>query len=249
MRFRVPTPILVVAIVLVTAGLLALGAWQLQRHEWKQALVAERDTRIAAAPVDVTALVDQPRDAADWRRVSASGSWDHAHTMVVTNRVRFGLRGEEVVTPLRLDGGGPALLVDRGWYPLSERERVLATLAAESRGTVDGLARVAGDGGGHVIPSGAWNRLDALAMGATLPYPALSWLVIEGQRVPEYAAGAGDLPLQQYVGFRNTTPHMQYALTWFLLAGALIVIASVRFVVAPRRAARRAAGAPDAPDA
>lgn len=246
MRFRAPTPVLIVAIALVTAGLIALGLWQFQRNDWKEGLVAERDARIATAPTDVSALYDAPRDAADWRRVTASGTWDHAHTMSVTNRVRFGRRGEEVVTPLRPDGGGPALLVDRGWYPLDQRERVLAALAAEPGGTVEGLARAIGDGRGHVIPSGTWNRLDALAMGATLPYPTLPWLVIEGQRVDDYEAGAGALPIQQYLGFRNTTPHMQYALTWFGLATALIVISIVRFIVAPRRAARDAARRPDA---
>jgi surfeit locus 1 family protein len=235
MPFRAPMPVVVAAIALVTAGLIALGVWQLQRNDWKAQLVAERNARLEQAPADVAALADEPAAAADWRRVTATGTWDHEHTMTVTNRVRFGRRGEEVVTPLLLGGGRPALLVNRGWYPLDQRERVLAELAAEPGATVVGLARAAGDGGAHTIPSGAWNRLDAPAMADALPYPALPWLMIQGRMVESFEAGDGALPVRQYLSFRNTTPHIQYALTWFGLATALVVVACFRFVIAPRR--------------
>ena len=45
------------------AVLLALGAWQLRRLEWKNAIVAEIDARLVAAPVATAAAVngsDQP---------------------------------------------------------------------------------------------------------------------------------------------------------------------------------------------
>ena len=240
MSFRAPMPVVIAAIALVTAGLIVLGLWQLQRSTWKQGIVAERTTQIETAPADVETLLTAGRDAVDWRPVTATGTWDQARTMVVTNRVRFGVRGEEAVTPLLLADGGPALLVDRGWFPLDQRDRVLAALAAEPDGTVVGLARALGDGGGRIIPNGTWNRLDASAMGATLPYPALPWLVIEGRLVQRYDAGDGALPVRQYLAFQNNTPHMQYALTWFGLATALIVVSFFRFAIAPRRERERA---------
>jgi exodeoxyribonuclease VII small subunit len=33
--------------------LVGLGLWQLQRLQWKEALIAERDSRLAAAPVSL----------------------------------------------------------------------------------------------------------------------------------------------------------------------------------------------------
>ena len=244
MSFRAPMFVVIALIGLATIVLVALGAWQLQRHQWKQDIVAERDARTAAAPVDVALLLDAPRAEADWRRVEVSGFWDNDRTMVVANRVRFGTLGEEAVTPLRLGGDGPAVLVDRGWFPVTERSRVLAALASESTGEVEGLARAVGNGDGHVIPNGAWNRIDALAMGASLPYATLPWVVLEGRLVAGYESDGGVLPVRQYLAFANTTPHLEYALTWFGLAIVLNVVAVFRFVIAPRRAVRRSRRAP-----
>jgi len=245
MRLRLPTPLLVALIAAVTAGLTALGVWQLQRNEWKRGIVEERQARTAAAPVAAASLLDATQNAVDWRRVEASGTWDHERTMVVSNRARFDTLGEEVVTPLLLGPSGPALLVSRGWYPREERERVLAELRAEREGRVEGLAR-ARAGGGRRTAAGSWTRLDPVAMGAQLPYPTLGWALLEGRLVREFTADGGQLPHRQYLGYRNTTPHLEYAVTWFALAAALVVIALVRFVIAPRRGARQGAPPPTA---
>ena len=42
-----------IATVLGAALLVGLGVWQLQRLSWKEALIAERDSRLAAAPVSL----------------------------------------------------------------------------------------------------------------------------------------------------------------------------------------------------
>jgi surfeit locus 1 family protein len=60
-----------------------------------------------------------------FRRVLVKGKWDHAHTMILTPRVRDGVHGIHIVTPLIRENGS-TVLVDRGFVsrdiPTSERE-------------------------------------------------------------------------------------------------------------------------------
>lgn len=98
-----------------------LGFWQLHRHEHRVAqneLIADS---LAAKPVPVGRLTspggDVPR-ADMWRPVTASGSYDPAHEVVVRQRTAADEQsiGYYVLTPLILDSG-QAVLVNRGWIP------------------------------------------------------------------------------------------------------------------------------------
>ncbi|MBT5774117.1 MAG: SURF1 family protein [Dehalococcoidia bacterium] len=239
MTFRVPTPILLGAILGVVAILVALGIWQLQRNDWKNHLVAERNARATEAPLtSEDALSTDPANL-DYRRLIASGTWDYEHSFILGNRARLQTRGEQLVTPFLLTPDGPAVLVNRGWYPLAERDAVLADLSSQLDQSLAGLIRT-GAGRGQQTDSGLWTALDPVAMGETLPYPVVDWLVIEGaQRQPGEPSSDGTLPVQGYLPYASNTPHLEYAATWLGLAIVLVVVAAVRFVIEPRRARRR----------
>ena len=227
-------------IALVLIGLIGLGVWQVQRNDWKQGIVEERAARTAAQPVPATALFDAPTDDVDYRRAIAIGVWDHERAVILANRARFGIRGEELVTPLVL-ADGRAVLVNRGWYPETERAAVLAELEVATAAEAVGLVRYVGALGGRQTAAGTWTRLDTFAIGASLPYEVAAWYLLQGELLEDGARIRDGLPVQGYTAFTSTTPHMQYALTWFGLAAALVVIAFVRLVVTPRREAARAA--------
>lgn len=234
--------LLVVPLVAIAfAVLIGLGVWQLQRNEWKQDLVEERTLRTAALPVPATAIYDAPADEIDYRRAVAIGRWDHTHAVILANRARFGTRGEELVTPLLLTDGR-AVLVNRGWYPEAERDAVLADLEATTEAEAVGLVRYVGAIGGRETNAGTWTRLDTSAIGATLPYEVAAWYLVEGELLEDPARPGGELPVQGFTAFSNSVPHLQYALTWFGLAAALLAVAVFRLVVAPRREARQALG-------
>jgi surfeit locus 1 family protein len=239
MTFRVPTLILLGAILAVVAALVGLGVWQLQRNDWKNTLVAERNARTAEAPLTADAARATDFDDLDYRRLATEGAWDHDRSFILGNRARLQTRGEALVTPFLLTPDGPAVLVNRGWFPIAERDAVLAGLASRSDELLEGLIRI-GAGSGNETASGVWTALDPVAMGATLPYPVVDWLVIEGvQRQPGEPSSDGTLPVQGYLPYSSNTPHMEYAATWLGLAVVLVVIAAVRFVIEPRRARRR----------
>ena len=227
MTLRLPAPVLIGLLAVVAAILIGLGVWQLQRNDWKNGLVEERNARTDAAPLSFEDAATLEPDLLDYHRLEDAGTWDHDRSFILANRARFQTKGEEIVTPLLLAPGGPAVLVNRGWYPDGERDAVRATL--ESRGdTVSGLISVH-TGSAHETDAGTWTGIDPDAMGADLPYELLSWIVIEGERVEADAIPDNTLPVQRYAAFRNTTPHMEYALTWFGLAAGLIAVAAIRF--------------------
>jgi len=229
MTFRLSPFVLLPLIALVVVGLSALGLWQFNRYNYKQDLEAERAVRIAASPLDATEAAAAPLDQIDYRRVALRGTWDFANALTIGSRFRFGQQGEEVVVPLLPEGGGDAILINRGWYPLSARESVRSSLAAEPVAAIEGLARYAADGGGRVTAAGTWTRFDPAAMAASLPYPAVPWAVIEGElvdRVP--LVPPAELPVQWYVAYEDTVAHFEYMLTWFGAAITLLVVSYLR---------------------
>ena len=236
MSFRLPAPVLVGLIALAVATLIGLGVWQLQRNAWRQELVAERNAAIAGAPLPAAEVQRLPLEEVDYRRVAARGNWDYEHTMVIANRARFATKGEDLVVPLLLAPGGPAVLVNRGWYQAGERDRVLAELRGREAADIEGLGRYVEGLEARRTPAGTWTQLSPSDMGATLPYPVLPWFVIEGDLIAPDASRPNTLLAQGFYPYTSTTPHLEYALTWFGLAAALVAVAVVRFLVAPRRA-------------
>ena len=235
---RLPAPVLFALLAAAFVVLVGLGVWQLQRNQWKQDLVDLSHGRTDAPPLQVSEASGVDPEEVDYRRVALEGEWAWDDMMFLANRIRSSTRGEEIVVPVRLVDGG-AVLVNLGWIPDGAREDVLAGGLDDLEPS--GLARDYGDLRGRRIPSGSWTALSPSAMGEHLGYPVAEWVVIAGEE-REGEASAGDaLPVQGWQRFHNTTPHIEYALTWFGIAAALVAIAVARLVVAPRRAARRAA--------
>src|SRR6185369_18045049 len=90
----------------------ALGAWQLGRAQERLALQASIDARKALPPVGNQALLGAVRLADLMHRpVVLRGAWLARHTIYLDNRQMRGTPGFYVVTPLRLEGSGWAVLV------------------------------------------------------------------------------------------------------------------------------------------
>lgn len=243
MPFRLPTPILLVLLALVFATLVGLGVWQVQRAGWRADLVATRNAQLSGKPLATTEVRALTPDALDYRLVQLEGTWDADHVMILANRARYGMKGENVVQPL-LIAPGEAVLVDRGWYPVAQRDATLAKLrAAGTGGGVRGLARTAEGLQASRTPAGTWTGIAPESMAAGLPYHLAPWIVIEGSVLAEDAPAPTAYPAQGFTPYTSPVPHMEYAFTWFGIAAALAVIAVLRLVVEPRRARAREAAA------
>jgi len=214
-----PTLISVPALAL----LLYLGTWQVQRLHWKTALVDRLESRMAAPVMDLPATLDDPA-AVEYRRVRAVGRFLHEREMYLLGYSPRGSAGFYVVTPL-LRTGAPPVLVNRGWVPPERKDparRPAGQAAAEA--TVVGLVRQAQTPGwftpDNEPDNNSWFTIEPEAMGraAGLDRVAPVYLQALADAAPE-GAPAG---LPGEVRLRN--PHLQYAVTWYALALALIVI-------------------------
>ena len=228
--------------------LIGLGVWQVQRNDWKQGLVEASHARTEATPLEVMEAGEYAADEIEYRRVNLHGTWLLEDAMFLANRARESVRGEEIIVPVRLEGGGPAVLVNVGWIPDGAREDILRELTddARSTGVTTGLAVDATGRDGRLIPSGSWSNLDTEAMAEELGYDVAPWFVLGGEERTANPSPSEPLPVGGWRRYENTTPHVEYALTWFGLAAALAVSAVFRLVIAPRREARRAP--PSRPD-
>jgi len=106
--------------VLIASVCVLLGVWQLSRLDGKHRTNIDLRHNAKAAAVPVADLL-RPASAApgpgrvdvQFRRVTATGTYDSAHQSLLRNQTVNGVTGYLVVTPLRTDG--VTLLVVRGF--------------------------------------------------------------------------------------------------------------------------------------
>jgi surfeit locus 1 family protein len=217
----------------MVAVLVGLGTWQLQRLEWKTDLIADLQARTSAEPISLSQALADPEEAR-FRPVRVTGRWLHDRTLNLVARTYRGEPGLHAVTPLRLSDGR-TLLVDRGWVPLSEADPDRRRDGMpEGIVTLVGLARLPGwHGSDFARPENApaaneWLWIDPEAMAAAAG--------IEDVVQDLYLAARDDQHPGRYpIGGRTRVDlpnnHLQYAITWFVLAAAALVV----FVLSQRR--------------
>src|SRR4051812_36952685 len=106
-------------VIVVVVAFVQLGFWQLRRLDERHAYERLVASRLADPPVPVADALSAGPEAVAFRRVTATGTFDPAHEVVLYGRSQDGQTGNHVLTPLRLDDGS-AIAIDRGWVPLSE---------------------------------------------------------------------------------------------------------------------------------
>lgn len=100
-------------VVLIVTGLLA-GNWQLDRAAQKLAMQAKLEEGAGRPPFDIGASLLDVKPA-EYQRARARGIWLAERTVLIDNKVRGGVAGYYVITPLRIHGSPMHLLVQRGW--------------------------------------------------------------------------------------------------------------------------------------
>jgi len=217
----------------IVAVCVSMATWQLRRLDHRRAENAQISSRSRLEPVDIQNLLARasapPREveAAAFRVVDASGTFDVSEQVILQSRTFEGRSGNHLLTPLVL-ASGEAVLVDRGWVPLPTDEAVLAESQPPSgvvavRGALlpherPGFMGVSDPPPGRV---GAIPRVDLERLAGQLPYPVYPvYLRLQTQE----PANTGSLPEPVPMPAADEGPHMEYALQWFLFAGTAFVI-------------------------
>lgn len=215
-RFRPPrgaTPLTLLLVPLLTG----LGIWQVQRLEWKEALLERIATRIEGPASSLPAEIAAP-EFWEYRRVQASGRFLHAHELHLARG-----RGWQIITPFLRETGPPVLVV-RGFVPNrlkdpSSRPDGLV----QGRVTVEAIARLP-ETPGRFTPDNqpqeniwVWRDLEAMAEAAGLSH--VTPLFLEAVE-----AAPGGWPQGGVTRLDIPNRHLGYAFTWFALAACLIGI-------------------------
>jgi len=215
----------VLAFVMVFLPLtIALGFWQLHRAGEKRLLLEEHRVRQFATPVTVTGL--QPEEDQQYRQVRQRGHFENERTILLDNRIRQGRPGYEVVTLFQPEGWDYLVAVNRGWLA-----------SGLDRSVKPRVPPVAGE----VTVSGYLYR----SPGKPFALAAEQWrgdwpLVVQNLVVEDLATARGlrvfpwqlrleaGSPGALLPGWNvvNVQPakHLGYAVQWFAMATALVVL-------------------------
>lgn len=224
-RRRGWTPALIATTAIAVAILLVLGSWQLQRLAWKQQLMARVEAQMAAEPAPLPAGADPA--AWEWRRVSLTGEWLPAQTRLLQAQVlRDPMKAERVgthaLTPFQPEGGGPAVLVDRGFLPARLGASDLPPLPPGTV-TVTGVARAAPGQGwspDNDPAADAWYFIDLDALAAAFGLPALAPVFVAADAGPD-----GQFPVGGQAQPQFSNNHLGYAVFWYSMAAVAILFA------------------------
>ena len=205
--------------------LLGLGSWQIERLSWKRELIAERHAAVTAAPVAVPRSLEEARRM-EFRHVTDEGVFLNDKEIFLGATSEAGRNGYQVLTPLR-EAEGRVVFVNRGFIPAELKDP-----AKRSAGEFSGWVRV--QGLLRLPPAGrpAWflpdNRpdlnywfwIDLPAMAAADKLDRVAPFYIDADATPN----PGGWPKGGVTRLKLPNDHLQYAITWFSLAVALIVI-------------------------
>lgn len=198
--------------------LLSLGAWQVQRLHWKTALVERIAATRAAPPRPITAVPLTP--AYRFTRVTLDCPGLATARFVELYGLQEGDAGARLVSLCTYAEGRPPILVDRGFVVDTVSDRPAVTPSTD----VVRLTGVLREG----VPPGAFTPVAREGRFYSADLPAMAralgsdrhpdvMVTAETSSNPEWKALVPS-PLPETI----TNRHLEYALTWFGLAAALV---------------------------
>jgi surfeit locus 1 family protein len=211
------------AVALAMAVLLGLGSWQVQRLQWKTALISEREARLDAPAIPLPAASEDWQSLA-FRQVTVRGEFRHDLEQLFGASAMDNRVGHHLLTPLIREDGRP-LLIDRGWVPAG-----MAHPATRRDSQIDGEVEISGiaryrgaDEAGYFTPPNQpekqlWYSYDLEAMRSALGLDLLQ-VVIEAD-----ASGTNAPPVGGRTQVTLVNNHHQYAVTGNGLAAGLLAV-------------------------
>jgi surfeit locus 1 family protein len=202
---------MIFALILGLAGtgtLVGLGVWQLQRLEWKEAIITGAEAMIAADPIPLPLSPDPAQDR--YRAVTVAGAFTGQEAHVLTSTREAG-PGFLVIAAYETDDGR-RILIDRGYVPETEKDTPRPARAQALTGNLNWPDDVTSSTPGYDAGRAIWYGRDVAGIAALLQTEPV--LIIA-------RSDTGDGIIARPVtsaGFRND--HWQYAVTWFSLAVA-----------------------------
>jgi cytochrome oxidase assembly protein ShyY1 len=214
---------------------IGLGVWQLQRRVEKHALIAALTERLAVAPGALPSpaqwsALTPARD--EFRRVSFTATYQHLPDAMVYSSgsaVREDISGPGTwaFLPARL-ASGETVVVNAGFVQnlmqeRSQQDRAVAPLITGQPVMLTGYLRFPEKAGvltpAENLARRLWFTRDHLAMAHTLGWGEVAPFYIDLEQPVPVSGIPKPGPLEVHL----KDDHMQYAITWFALAGAVVI--------------------------
>lgn len=209
--------------------LIALGTWQVQRLYWKQSLIETIEARRLSEPKPLADIERQFAETGDvdYMPVTLSGRFLHDREQHFFATWK-GDTGYYVYTPLEMVGGR-SVLVNRGFVPYELKDpakRPVGQIAGDV--VVIGLARnPLHEKPSMMVPQNDlaknifyWKDIVAMSGRANLDATRMVPFFVDANAAPN----SGGLPVGGVTLIDLPNSHLQYALTWYGLAAALVVV-------------------------
>lgn len=222
-KTRFPYVLTLLALVLL-AVLMALGFWQVNRLQWKTGLIDAAQAAETLPPASLDEVLAS--EAPEFRQVIATCRGLNTAAFVELRTIDRGEAGVRLVSACALDAGG-TLMVDRGFVRQDDSARPPLDAAQTMPVTFTGVLRQPTKPSGMTPPPegmffyGRDNEAMAKALGVT--GPVSDWVLYASSPInPEVPQVHPVVPPAAF-----TNNHLGYALTWFGLAAALIILYGV----------------------
>jgi cytochrome oxidase assembly protein ShyY1 len=224
---------------------IGLGVWQLQRRVEKHALIAALTEQLAAAPGALPSpaqwsALTPARD--EFRRVSFAATYEPRPDAMVYSSgsaVREDISGPGTwaFLPARLPGGETVVInagfVRNTMQDRTQQDRAVARLVTHEPVILTGYIRFP-EAAGALTPAEnmtkrLWFTRDHLAMARALGWGEVGKLVAPFYIDLEQPVPANGIPKPGPLDVHLKDDHLQYAITWFGLAGAVAIAFGVWF--------------------
>lgn len=228
------------AFLAVLAVLLSLGTWQVRRLAWKEQLLAERAERMEAPAIPLAGLIGRmtasmpdepgkllaPTDP-EFVPVTVRGTYLPGKEMYFLATDGDGRPGFHVYQPMAL-GDGRFVIVNRGFVDEDHRDPKSFRPFIQSETDVTGLARsTLAEKPGFFLPDNDlkaglyfWKDWSAMVRQSGLdPAKTVNVFIDAGK------GAEGDIPKGGVTLVDLPNNHLQYAVTWYGLAAALVGVA------------------------
>ena len=209
--------------------LCGLGNWQVNRLYWKETLIAKVEERTAQSPITLDQFLAKQTSKEDWpyTPVLTKGTYDHSNEIYFFTTSVSGKSGWNVNTPMLLENG-KYLIVNRGFVPYDMRNSELR-LKGQVKGVqnLSGLIRVPkAEKPNSFFPENIpekreiyWRDYDVMTelMGKNEGREFVPFFV-DADNTPN----PGGFPRGGATIITFSNSHLQYAVTWYGLALALL---------------------------
>jgi surfeit locus 1 family protein len=223
-----------VASAIALAILISLGMWQLERKAWKEGLLAQIQARAYGEPGEIAPPAtwgSWRAEADEFRRVRVTGTFRHdletlVHGLMPASR-GAPAQGFYVFTPLERSDG-TTLIVNRGFVPTELKEtekRAEAQVPGEV--ALTGLVRAPEARPQFVPPNdparGTWFVRDVAEIARARSLERVAPFYVDADATPN----PGGWPRGGQANLTLSNNHLQYAFTWFGIAGTLVGVFGV----------------------